>query len=165
VTCRPTTRPVLLTGGFEDAHEFVPELANGRTVVHLKKGGAQDFSSLACSVLKRLFDEAVDRQYQTALIPDADDNAGERDFIDASPLAFDNDDILDADGLVDGDLEACQQAGDAELRGHTDDQTCNARRSEHAAAVLTHGIKDHEHGDRSEDESHGDDYLLSRLAW
>ena len=51
------------------------------------------------------------------MIPDADDDIGTGDLFDATPLTLDDDDVVEADGLGEGDLESCEDVGRGGLGG------------------------------------------------
>ncbi len=106
----------------DDGVELLAEGVDGDGVVDVEEGGAHDVGGLAGPVLEGVFDEVGERDDEAAEVPDLDDDVGGVDLFDASPLALDDDDVVDADGLGDGDLEAGEEVGCGGLGGGGEDE-------------------------------------------
>src|SRR5690606_32584280 len=81
----------------EDAAELLAHLLHGRVVADVEEDGAEDLRGGAGPVLERLADELAEGDDEAALVPDADDDVGAGDLLDASPLVVDDDDVVQAD--------------------------------------------------------------------
>ena len=83
-------------------------------------------ADVARPVLERLLDEIGDGHDEAAQVPDPHDDVGQRDLFDSSPLSLDDDHIVDADRLRDGDLESREQCGETFLCREADDDASHA---------------------------------------
>ena len=100
----------------------------------------------------------VERHDQPAQVPDLDDDVGGVDLFDAAPLALDDDDVVDADGFGDGDLEAGEEVGGGGFGGCREDEGGDAGGGEQAGAVVPDArvIEGPEEGAGVDDDDEGD---------
>jgi hypothetical protein len=110
----------------------------------------------ASPVLKRLTDEVVDRHDQPPQVPGANNDVGHRDLLDPAPLAFDDDHILEGDGLRKRDLESREQVLGRRAGRDTQHDARHARRGEQARAQRFGGGDSHEHCPRRDDDDDSD---------
>jgi hypothetical protein len=113
--------------GVDDGFELLAEGFDGDGVVDVEEGGAQDVGGLAGPVLEGVFDEVAQGDDEAAEVPDADDDVGGVDLFDAAPLALDYDDVVDTEGLGDGDLEAGEEVCGGGFGGGGDDERGRSR--------------------------------------
>ena len=71
----------------------------------LENGMPRFFRRLA----EGIFDEEAQGDYKAAKVPDLDYDVGGVDLFDAAPLALNDDDIVDADGLGDSNLQTGEE--------------------------------------------------------
>jgi hypothetical protein len=138
----------------EDTLEFSAERVDGDGIIGIEKDAAEDIGGDSRPILEGPFDEVIDGEDEAAQIPDPDNDVGEGDFLDPAPFVFDDDDVIDANGLGEGDLEAGEEIGDGSLGGEADDDADDAGGGEDAGAELPDLIEEHEDGGERED---GDD--------
>jgi len=141
---------------FQDAMKLLADGRDGERIIDIDTDGADDFGGSTRPVLERMFDEVGERNDKTAQIPKPDDDVGSLDFLDPAPLAFDDDRVVDANGLRERDLKAGDDAGKGGTSGHADDQSGDSGGSEDAGAELSGVRERHEHDGDSDDNDHDD---------
>ncbi len=135
-------------------HPFAHRVDGGR-VIDLDVGPSDDVGRRSRPVLEGVLDEVRDRHDQPAEVPETDDDVGERDLLDPTPLLLDHHHVVHADGLAEGDLETGHDVGHrgpGRQPGHDAD---DAGRREQARAgdpslleaQQDHGDGEHRHGD------------------
>ena len=98
-------------GGVDDGVELAAEDVYGDGVVDVEEGGSHDVGGLAGPVLEGVLDEEGEGDDEAAEVPDTDDDVGGVDLFDSAPLSLDDDDVVEADGFGEGDLEAGEEVG------------------------------------------------------
>jgi hypothetical protein len=136
----------------EDSLEFGAERVDGDGIIRMKKDAAEDIGGDAGPILEGPFDEVIDGEDEAAEVPDPDDDVGEGDFLDPAPFVFDDDDVIDSNGLGEGDLKAGEEIGDGSLGGKANDDADDAGGGEDAGAELADLIEEHEDGSEREND-------------
>jgi hypothetical protein len=151
--------------GVDDGVELLAEVFDGDGVVDVEEGGAEDVGGLAGPVSEGVFDEVAEGDDEAALVPDFDDDVGGVDLFDATPLALDDDDVIDADGFGEGDLEAGEEVGDGGLCGGGEDEGGDAGGGEEARAVVPDAgiVEGPEEGADVDDDDEADEHAAEEL--
>jgi hypothetical protein len=151
--------------GVDDGVELVAEGFDGDGVVDVEEGGAHDVGGLAGPVLEGVFDKKRQWNNQSSQVPDADDDVGGVDLFDAAPLALDDDDVVDADGFGDGDLEAGQEVGGGGFGCGGEDERGDPSGGEQARAVVPDAgiVEAPEEGTSVDDDDEGDGHAAEEL--
>ena len=105
----------------ENHIELLAHLRRRDTPVQVELDRAEQLARPTSPVLERSRREMRGRHHQPAVIPDMDDHVGERDVLDAAPLTVHDDDILDAEGVRERQLDAGKHVRQRGLRGETRD--------------------------------------------
>ena len=151
--------------GVDDGVELLAEGFYGDGVVDVEEGGAHDVGGLAGPVLEGVFDEVGERDDESAEVPDADDDVGGVDLFDASPLALDDDDVVDADGFGEGDLETGEEVGGGGFGGGGEDERGDSGGGEESGAVVPDAwvVEGPEEGTDVDDDDEGDGHAAEEL--
>src|SRR6266576_4384142 len=120
----------------DDGLELFSQVFHWNGVVDIKKGGAEDIGGVTRPILEGVLDEVAQRNDEAAEVPYFDDDVGRVDLFDTAPFALNDDDIVDADGFGDGNLQACEEVGGGRFGCGGDDQRGNAGGGEQAGAVV-----------------------------
>jgi hypothetical protein len=150
----------------DDAVELGAEGFDGDGVVDVEEGGAHDVGGVAGPVLEGVFDEVAEGDDEAAEVPDLDDDVGGGDLFDAAPLALDDDDVVDADGFGEGDLQAGEDVGCGGFGGGGEDERGDAGGGEEAGAVVPDAgvVEAPEEGADGEDDDEADERDGGRAA-
>ncbi len=108
-------------------------------IVQPQKRSAEQIGTAPRPVLERVLDEPGQGHHHPPLIPDPHDHVAAADLLDASPLAFDDHHVVQADRLRQCDLQAGDEVAEHRLGGdarHQPDQAC--RRQQRRADLLHH---------------------------
>jgi len=111
---------------FDGGVEMFAEAVDVDGVVGVDEDGAEELGRGACPVLEGFVDDLRERDDESSFVPDTDDDVGGGEFFDASPFAVDDDDVVDADGLGECDLEAGDERREGRLCGEADDDAGDA---------------------------------------
>src|SRR5271168_1727590 len=149
----------------DDGFELLAEIFDWNGVVDVEEGGAHDVGGLAGPVLEGVFDEVAQGDDEAAEVPDADDDVGGVDLFDAAPLALDYDDVVDAKGFGDGDLEAGEEVCGGGFGGGSDDERGDACGGEEAGAVVPDAgvVEGPEEGADVDDDDEADEHAAEEL--
>lgn len=147
-----TDLAIPLRGMVEDSLQFSAERVDGKRIIGIEEDTAEEVGGDTGPILEGSFDEVIDGENEAAQVPDADDDVGEGDFLDAPPFIFDDDDVIDADRLGEGDLEAGEEIGDCALGGEADNDADDSGGGEDAGAELPDLLEEHEDGGEGEDD-------------
>src|ERR1700730_4638755 len=120
----------------DDCLELLSQIFDRDGVVDVKKGGAQDVGGLTGPILKRVLDEVVQRNDEAAEIPYLDDDISRIDLFDAAPFSLNYDNIVDADGFGDGNLQAGKEVSGGGFGGGGNNQRRDAGGGQQAGAVV-----------------------------
>jgi serine/threonine protein kinase len=94
----------------DEALQLLAQRLDRHRVVDVQEDRAEQIGRDARPVLERRLDEVGDRHHEPPLVPDAHHDVGQRDLLDAPPLALDDDHVVEADRLGDRDLDARRTA-------------------------------------------------------
>ena len=114
----------------DDRPQRFADAIDGRSVVDRDGDDPGDGGGVPRPVLKRMAQEVGQWDHQSTVVPDAYDDVGRTDLLDATPLSLDDEHVVEVDRLGQRDLDRRQDGLDERARGEADDQTCNARRGE-----------------------------------
>src|SRR5690606_29128077 len=134
-----------------------------RVVADVEEDGAEDLRGGAGPVLERLADELAEGDDEAALVPDADDDVGAGDLLDASPLVVDDDDVVQADRLRHRDLDAGDEVLEHGAGGEADGEAGEPGGGEQRGADLADGVERHEDRGGGHDHDEDDDRLAQDL--
>ncbi len=141
----------------DDGVELLAEGFDRDGVVDVEEGRSHDVGGLAGPVLEGVFDEVGEGDDEAAEIPDLDDDVGGVDLFDAAPLALDDDDVVDADGFGEGDLEAGEEVGSGGFCSGGEDERGDSGGGEEARAVVPDArvVEGPEEGSDGDDDDEG----------
>ena len=97
--------------------------------------------------------------------PDFDDDVGGVDLFDASPLALDDDYVVDTDGFGEGDLQAGEDVGGGGFGGGGEDERGDSGGGEQAGAVVPDArvVEAPEQGAGGDDDDEADEQAAEEL--
>ena len=116
-------------------------------------------------VLEGVFDEVVEWDDEAAEIPDFDDDVGRVDLFDATPLALNDDDVVDANGFGEGNLQAGEEVGSGGFGGGGEDEGGDAGGGEQAGAVVPDArvVEGPQESADVDDDDKGDEHSAEEL--
>ena len=157
--------PVPEWRGMDDRVELLSQGLHWDGVVDVEKGGAHDVGGVAGPVLEGVFDEVAERDDEAAEVPDLDDDVGRVDLFDATPFALNDDDVVDADGFGEGDLEAGEEVGGGGFGGGGEDHRGDAGGGQQAGAIVPDAwvVEGPEESADVDDDDKGDEHAAEEL--
>ena len=154
--------PVPQVGGGQELLYLGADEGHGRGPVELEFDGAELGGGAARPVLEGRLREVARRDDEAALVPDAHDHVGERDFLDGAGLMFvaGDDDVTHADRVSEGQLQAGEDVAEGLLGGETGDHRDDAGGGQDGG----HGLAGDLEGADDRDGTHDDDERLGEPA-
>ena len=154
--------PVPQVGGGQELLDLGADEGHGRGPVELELNGAELSCGAARPVLEGRLREVTARNDEAALVPDAHDHVGERDFLDGAGflLLAGDDDVAHADRVGEGQLQAGEDVAEGLLGGETGDHRDNAGGGQDGG----HGLAGDLEGTDDRDGAHDDDDRLGEPA-
>src|SRR5690606_14815624 len=95
--------------GFHQPFHFRANGIHGNRVIKVQHDCAKNIGGGTCPVLEGLLDKIADGNDQAAQVPYTDNDIGQGDFLDPAPFSLHDNDIIDADGLCQGNLDSAEQ--------------------------------------------------------
>jgi hypothetical protein len=123
-------------------------------VVRFQHDGPEQIGIDACPVLEGLFQEVAYRDNQSPQVPDSDDHVCQGYFLDTPPFVFDDNDIVDTNGLSQRDDDSGDHVADSLLSRDAHQETDNSGRGEQSRAQCLQTLKTH-HDSGKGDDDHG----------
>src|SRR5713101_2748240 len=116
-------------------------------------------------VLEGVLDEVAQGNDEAAEVPYFDDDVGRVDLFDTAPFSLNDDDIVDADGFGDGNLETREEVGGGRFGGGGDDQRRDAGGGEQAGAVVPDAriVEGPQQSTDVDDDDKGDEHASKEL--
>ena len=154
--------PVPQVGGGQELLDLGADEGHGRGPVELELDGAELGGGAARPVLEGRLREVARRDDEAALVPDAHDHVGERDFLDGAGflLLAGDDDVAHADRVGEGQLQAGEHIAEGLLGGETEDHRDDAGGGQDGG----HGLAGDLEGADDGDHAHDDDDRLGEAA-
>ena len=115
--------PVPQVSGGQELLNLGADEGHGRGPVEFELDGAELCGGAARPVLEGCLREVARRDDEAALVPDAHDQVGERDFLDRAGflLLAGDDDVAHADRVGEGELQAGEDVAEGLLGSETED--------------------------------------------
>src|SRR5881397_1131785 len=102
-------------------------------VIDPNENGSDDLRRTESPVLKRMFNEPLERNDQRSLVPDAHHHIATLDLFDPPPFAFDDHDVVKAYWLGERKLQSGDEVAEYGTRRNADDQARDSGRCEQTA--------------------------------
>ena len=154
--------PVPQVRGSQELLNLGADEGHGRGPVKLELNSAELGGGATRPVLEGRLREVTARNDEAALVPDAHDHVGERDFLDGTRLMLvaGDDDVAHADRVGEGQL----QAGEDVAEGLLGSETSNHRDDAGGGQDCGHGLAGDLEGANDCDGAHDDDDRLGEPA-
>ena len=154
--------PVPQVGGGQELLDLGANEGHGRGPVELELNGAELGGGATRPVLEGRLREVTAGNDEAALVPNAHDHVGERNFLDGPRLLLvaGDDDVTHADRVGEGQLQAGEHVTESLLGGKTEDHRDDAGGGQDCGHGLAGDLK----GADDRDGTHDDDDRLGEPA-
>ena len=149
-------------GGGQELLDLGADEGHGRGPVEFELDGAELGGGASRPVLEGCLREVARRDDEAALVPDAHDQVGERDFLDRAGflLLAGDDDVAHADRVGEGELQAGEDVAEGLLGSETEDHRDDAGGGQDGGHRLAGDFE----GTDDRDDAHNDDDRLGEAA-